>query len=763
MKKETKKLMVAGIVMALSCAAWGSVQATDYTIAIDAGEYNDDVFNMNIADIGYPIDADHKNISINSNIINITSIGTTNLKMTGADSWSHGTLNLGSKNTDEININIKNSSLADFFDKDGNLDHGFIYGIASCGTNNKNADKTLVNVKTKKLEINVEGPDGYSNVVGLFTNNCTDGKDVPTNVAELNVNADQIIINSTASGLSAFSNGQMNINGDLEVNAIHAIDARGNATINVNTDGKHKTVLNGDIVFETPAKKGAEQNSGHIIDANVNVNLTGTGSSWTGKSYQEYGDTKNSIDLTAPDYYGDVTGFKVTIADGAAWNMTGNSFINQVDTKDNGVINVQNGVSLVNIQNATLDNGTINLQGENQRVNVVEKVSGKGTVKTNSLTNKMQIEDATASKLTVKGNGAIADQIAADSSKAQVLADIVTTKTEDGKKTKSAATKVEAEQGVISGGFQAQVDDNGQVIANSVKEAVNTDNQAISNMATLSLMTWRQENNDMNKRLGELRASQGSQGVWARMARGQAKYGAQSIKNQYNYYQLGYDSKISDDWILGGAFTYTDGESSYTNGTGTNKHTGFAVYGSNLRDDGSFIDIIAKYAHMKNDFDVFGGVGNGDYSTNGYSFSAEYGKRFQQEGFWIEPQAELTYGKVSSVDFTTKNGAKVHQDSMDSLVGRLGFSLGKDIKQGNVYVRASYLYDFQGDTNVRMSLENGASSSFKTDLGGGWWEFGVGTNLNLGHDTHFYLDVETTAGGDVDTPWQWNAGVRFSF
>ena len=99
---------------------------------------------------------------------------------------------------------------------------------------------------------------------------------------------------------------------------------------------------------------------------------------------------------------------------------------------------------------------------------------------------------------------------------------------------------------------------------------------------------------------------------------------------------------------------------------------------------------------------------------------------------------------------------------MDSLVGRLGFSLGKDIKQGNVYVRASYLYDFQGDTSVTMS-KGGAATPFKTDLGGGWWEFGVGTNLDLGRDTHFYLDVETTAGGDVDTPWQWNAGVSYSF
>ncbi len=751
MKKETKKLMVAGIVMALSCAAWGSVQAYTGPDTITDEEYNIDVTNK-----GYPLDiTEGQNISILSKNITIKSTATANRQLVGADSWSNGTLKLGGSDTENIKIDVNNPYIAPTPEQPSNP---WVYGIASIGSNNTSKPSTIVNVNAKNLEINVAGSDGYGNVAGLFTNNSTQTKEAPDNAAQLNVNADKIIINSTSVGLGAFSNGQMNINGDLEINAINAIDARGNATVNVNTDGKHKTVLNGDIVFETPAKKGAEQNSGNIIDANVNVNLTGTGSAWTGKSYQDYGDTKNSVDLTAPDYYGNVTGLKVTIADGAAWNMTGNSFINQVDTKDNGVINVQKGVSLVNIQNATLDNGTINLQGENQKINVVEKVTGEGTVKTNSLTNKMQIEDATASKLTVKGNGAIADQIAAESSKAQSLANVVTTGT--GAEVKSAASKVVADAGVISGGYEAQVDENGKIV--DAHELVNMDNQAISNMATISLMTWRQENNDMNKRLGELRASQGSQGVWARMARGQAKYGEQSIKNQYNYYQLGYDSKISDDWILGGAFTYTDGESSYTNGSGTNKHTGFAVYGSNLRDDGSFIDIIAKYAHMKNDFDVNGGVGTGDYNTNGYSFSAEYGKRFQQEGFWIEPQAELTYGKVSSADFTTKNGASVHQDSMDSLVGRLGFSLGKDIKQGNVYVRASYLYDFQGDTNVTMT--NGeATRSFKTDLGGGWWEFGVGTNLNLGHDTHFYLDVETTAGGDVDTPWQWNAGVRFSF
>ena len=450
-------------------------------------------------------------------------------------------------------------------------------------------------------------------------------------------------------------------------------------------------------------------------------------------------------------------------------NFTGGQWAinewNTADGKDVGNAAVKSGASVdVNGASMTVGNletaGTLNLKSKDGKATNIsaETLKGaNGTVTTDSLENKIQAETSEATGLTVKGNGDIADQIAADASKAKVLANVVTSG--NGNDAKSAASGIEADAGVISGGFRAAVKDGG---IEKFTEFVNTSNQAVSSMTNLSLMTWRQENNDMNKRLGEVRASEGNQGVWARMARGQSKYGQQGIKNQYNYYQLGYDSKISDDWILGGAFTYTDGDSSYTNGSGTNKHTGFAVYGSNLRDDGSFIDLIAKYAHMKNDFDVNGGVGSGDYSTNGLSFSAEYGKRFQQEGYWIEPQAELTYGRVSSADFTTKRGAKVHQDSMDSLVGRLGFSLGKDIKQGNVYVRASYLYDFQGDTSVTMS-KGGAATSFKTDLGGGWWEFGVGTNLDLGHDTHFYLDVETTAGGDVDTPWQWNAGVRYSF
>ena len=746
MKKETKKLIAAGIVMALSCGAWGSVSAEGNGV-ISAGEHTGESFVWKNVDEPYAVDTDsvggNRTISITTKTIDIESSSDKNQNVWVADAYNGNELILGDSETKSITLKGDNSYKGLT---------GQVIGLMS------NGQGSTVTVTAKDLDISVTGERAIAINVGNNTQNDGVTQPIPSDAAKMTINADRIHISSNDTGLGIFSNGQLTMNGDVTIDAsTDALGVRGFSTTNINADGTHKTVINGDINFGTPNEQGGDgHNSGNKIDATLNINFAGEGSQWTGRAYQEFG-TTTSIELSdAPTYYGNATGLTLNFSDGAQWNVTGDSFANHVSAENGAAVNVTKDANKVNIDTIKLADSTVNLQGSNQNVKV-NTYDGNGTVTTSSLQNKLAIGNkAEGAKLKVEGSGEIGDKILAGKATLEELAG--TAKMGD----RTASDEVGTQAGIIAGKMSAKVGTDGKIIASTVKRAIQQHNQAVSSMANLSLMTWRQENNDMNKRLGEVRASEGSQGIWARMARGQSKYGAQGIKNQYNYYQLGYDSKISDDWILGGAFTYTDGDSSYTNGSGTNKHTGFAVYGSNLRDDGSFIDLIAKYAHMKNDFDVNGGVGSGDYSTNGLSFSAEYGKRFHQEGYWIEPQAELTYGRVSSADFTTKNGASVHQDSMDSLVGRLGFSLGKDIKQGNVYVRASYLYDFQGDTSVTMSKE-GATTPFKTDLGGGWWEFGVGTNLNLGHDTHFYLDVETTAGGDVDTPWQWNAGVRYSF
>ena len=324
-----------------------------------------------------------------------------------------------------------------------------------------------------------------------------------------------------------------------------------------------------------------------------------------------------------------------------------------------------------------------------------------------------------------------------------------------------------AQESDIIGETTALVDEYGNIIANTVIEKGHIANEGITELANVAFMAWRAENDEMHQRMGELRSSNGEAGIWARMKRGESKYGDMDIKNQYSTYQLGYDEKVGDsNWYIGGAISRTEGKSSFATGSGENQSTGFTVYGTYVADDGQYVDLSAKYARLDNEFDVFGRSGiesTGDYRNNGYAFSAEYGKRIEAgNDFWVEPQVQLTYGHLSSANYTTSRDVRVTQDAMDSVVGRLGFAAGKDIGAGNVYVKASYLYDFDGDTNVKMT-DGQNSAVYDQDLGGGWFEVGIGTNINLSETSHLYFDVEKTYGGDIETPWQWNAGVRFDF
>jgi outer membrane autotransporter protein len=804
-----------------------------------------------------------------------------------------------------------------------------ITGITNGGTESSGLYSELsgssVTVKAKTINISTQA----SAKPAVVVMNSTQETDAPADAASMTLTGDTINISAPTWGIGSYSNGQLTINGNLTVDAKYAIDARGYSTTNINTDGAHSTVINGDIVFETPNQEGGSSaGSGNIINATVNLNLTGEDSVWNGRSYEMYteeGADEETEHLYGDDYYGHVTGLSLTMRDGATWNATGNNIMNNLDAEDS-TINVKEGTEYVYVGTATLTNstaninadgaslsidkmvskdsainvngenaklysendvsltggslnlngkgaaaesknltldgtqvngsgdsavlkadtitlknGSVNLEGANAKVEAtsvdvdnstltfdgkdaviaadqldmtdstmnfnesgadfstgsvtlnsstinfngadnaltadeltlndgtlnfntaaqnitVNKLSGtSGVVNTNSLDNHVTVGESTIDDLTVHGTSNIADAIAADRSNAQKLAAVVSDTNNN-----SVADRITTDEGILSGSYNFDVVD-GKVVWGNNSYTPNQTNVGIASLAAMNLMTWRQENNDMNKRLGELRDSEGQQGVWARMVRGEAKYGLRNMKNQYNYYQVGYDHKIGKNWTLGVAYSKTDGSTSFGRGTADNDHDGVAVYGSWLGDDGSFVDLIGKYSHIDTEYYVNSGAGSGDYDNDAFNFSAEYGKRFHgSNGFWIEPQVELTYGTVDSADYTTKRGVKVHNDSVDSFVGRLGFALGKDIKAGHIYARASYLYDFDGESDVTMTY-NGAKAKFSNDIGGGWWEVGIGANLNLSKATHLYIDVEKTYGGDVTTPWQWGVGLRYSF
>lgn len=318
---------------------------------------------------------------------------------------------------------------------------------------------------------------------------------------------------------------------------------------------------------------------------------------------------------------------------------------------------------------------------------------------------------------------------------------------------------VEQNPGGIEDGGKGTVDKDGNVT--NIETIKNPDVFGTEEVGALGLISWRNDLDDMNKRLGELRDSKGEHGVWVRMVRGENDY--KSLNSQYNTYQLGYDEKLSTDphWTLGAAFSYTDGDGGYNTGSYEMDHKTLTLYGSKLNDDGSYIDIVGKYSRLNHD--LRNTWGDGEYDANGYSIGVEVGKRFQQgNGFWIEPQAQLTYGHVGSANYQAGE-IKVAQEGMESLIGRAGVRFGKDLHNGNVYLRASYLYDFDGETGVTLTNASGKERHFNEDLGGGWCEVGVGTNINLSDATHLYFDIEKTYGGDITTDWKWNAGIRYSF
>lgn len=641
-----------------------------------------------------------------------------------------GTVTIGSNITDTVTIN-------------GGATDGIV------------AVKGHVNITADNINISTDSNSGYG---AIWIQNNTDSVTAPENAASVTLNGENINIKSNGLGMVAFSNGQLNINGNLTASAPELISVRGYSTVNINAKGKYTTKLDGDIEFNITD----DGKSGLKSDAYVNIKLTDSNSYFNGNIVKTYATDKGYDPATGLAKM-TVENMNLEISNGAQWNP---DYVDEFAEDKAEAGTFAGAQEMLAVNNLTSNGGIINLENMRDQTLEVENIKGNDlTVNVASADNELSITGRNeVESLTVAANGAYAEELVKNDitdSLNKLANQVVDSSTE------TAATDVAISETGVVGEITAQVGEDGKVDATTVKELTNSTTAGIGELANVAFMAWRAENDEMHQRMGELRSSKGEAGIWARMKRGESESGDLNIKNQYSTYQLGYDEKVGDsNWYLGGAISRTEGKSSFGNGSGENQSTGFTVYGTYVGEDGQYVDLSAKYARLDNEFDVFGRDGiesTGDYRNNGYAFSAEYGKRIEAGNeFWVEPQVQLTYGHLSSADYTTSRGIKAAQDAMNSVVGRVGFAAGKDIGAGNVYVKASYLYDFDGDTSVTMN-DGVNSRTYEQDLGGGWFEFGIGTNINLSETSHLYFDVERAVGGDIDTPWQWNAGVRFDF
>ena len=292
---------------------------------------------------------------------------------------------------------------------------------------------------------------------------------------------------------------------------------------------------------------------------------------------------------------------------------------------------------------------------------------------------------------------------------------------------------------------------------------------AVDATQRLAFANWVEDDKFM-QRMGDLHyETNNEEGVWMRVKGG--KYSGDGFSNRHTMYQLGYDDVVKENEKLkryqGVAFSYNDGKNSFNRGSGKLKAKSIAFYSTDLRKKGHYLDLGFKIYNADSDFTVFDTEGKkitGAFDNTGISLSAKYGrKKYIDEHWSIEPQAQLTLGYLDGARYTTSNGIHVSQSDPNSVLGRIGCNFMYDMDENNtVYLKANWLHQFAG--NYGVTLTNG-NDSLRIDNHDHdtWFEYGFGFACMIGKNKHLYADVERSTGGSLRKDWQWNAGMFWTF
>ncbi|MBP5352350.1 MAG: autotransporter outer membrane beta-barrel domain-containing protein [Alphaproteobacteria bacterium] len=510
-------------------------------------------------------------------------------------------------------------------------------------------------------------------------------------------------------------------------------------------------------------------------------------------------DEGNATEDADPDfemsYAGNIIsadGFDVLLV-GGKLTYGGNADVNTLQTEENTELALSNGnVAAVNF----VGNGKVSAGGMS---NIVVKTAdgtaqfddltvhkqanlnvdaGTGTIEINTLqnsgnaefrTDKIQKDQITIdtyagtndSNLVLNLDSNLANQLQSDSTEQMVQqgAQILTINNNQ----TSSDLNLHIAEGEISGEINAVVNPNGKLVAANEKK--NTLVDALQKITSVGFQVFRAQMNDLEKRMGDLRDMPGESGAWAKFIAGQSKY--KGLHNDYKTFQFGIDHRFGN-FFAGLMGSHTDGKGKLKIGKADDKNYSYGLYGGWLGADGQFVDITLKHHHLKSDygFNANGNHSHGRYSTSGNSASVEYGWRLGvgRTNFYVEPQTEFLYGYVDGADYVTDSGVKVKQSDVKSAVGRLGIATGwvSADKKGSVYVRASVLNDWKGDSKIVVS-KGLTSRQYREDLGGTWGEFALGGTWNIHQNLSVYGEAETTTGGHVRTTYEFNAGLRLNF
>lgn len=283
-------------------------------------------------------------------------------------------------------------------------------------------------------------------------------------------------------------------------------------------------------------------------------------------------------------------------------------------------------------------------------------------------------------------------------------------------------------------------------------------------------LLWSGNNNDLQRRMGELRLGSTERGAWVKYFGGKSSIDQPNIDMDLTRHtvQVGYDRDVRD-WTVGAAFDYGKMSANYSGGHADGRMGSLALYGAQQRKDGSYLDLIAHIGRMHGNYTVSNSATtlSGSQKAWGTSLSAEYGKRIPQHGgFYIEPSAELTFGRLQGFDTVARGGGNtlnIHQDAFNSVVGRLNIGIGQETKKSNLFARLGLSHEFAGGFDTQYHEEGYAPKATHVSLKETWLNMELGGSVRLSDSSYVYANYTRTLNSDLNKQWRMDAGVRFSF
>lgn len=702
--------------------------------------------------------------------VTITAKAETSNYNNGKKAYSYGVYNANNIELESADITSQNVLKADM--------SGYAYGIYNRGSGNINI------IGNTNITSNAEGK-GYIMSHGIYNNGSSsskitlgDGKiigqskstnDVSAAYGVRSTNGVIDIGKSDISAIAITDSGTVYSYGILAENLAKINIAGGSISAVVNELNKANQVEQAAIYAKSNSKVIINKDTANEMDINgdikvfdyavCDVTLNTSDSIFTGSA-------KDNTTLTS-----DTTGIKILMDNNAKWNMTEDSTITSLEHNGGALINLayhDKSRAIQEYRNLTVGGS---MKGNGGIINMNINADNKNE------SDRLYIQGTHSGEhyITLNNVG-----VGTDGALGTVL---VSVNDEQGE------FKANNSEGTLYWN-RYELDrldqDNGDAVTSGyktdwyLKEVEQIDEPTTSvdiamGANALNYHTWRTENDKLMKRMGDLRNNgEDEKGAWFRVRGAEiGRDGSAGFENKYTAYELGYDeiTKKTDRFTRyqGAALSYIDGSSSFGRGSGENDGKSIAFYTTEMRNKGHYLDLVFRIADMDSDYSVYDTNGNkitGSPENVGVSLSAEYGRKkvMDENGWYIEPQGQLTLGYFGGDNYETSNGIKVHQGGIPSVVGRVGFNIGRDIDENtNIYLKANLLHEFMGDYEVRMMDSTGISRTESDSFNDTWFEYGIGAAVKTGKNNHLYFDFEKTAGGDFEKDWAWNAGMRWTF